>query len=164
MGQVDRDSKAPRKIGKKNRRERGSGGQLVHLDTSGPHHRHIYRGMYSPGRAGPAYFFTAHGNEPLLRASFADKEHQPIITVPNLQGHRISVPGMGCPTQKNCAKIRHALVSVGKESFPAIIMREILLSAGISVWNHLGVYIYIISVFWLQHNKVVTLKYILFPL
>lgn len=43
-------------------------------------------------------------------------------------------------------------------------MQEILLSGDNSVWNDLGAYIYIILLFWLQDNKVVTLKYILFPL
>lgn len=42
VGQVDRDSKVFRKIGKKNRRERGSRGQFVYFDISGLYRRYIY--------------------------------------------------------------------------------------------------------------------------
>ena len=65
----------------------------------------------SLGLAVPVYVFIVHGNEPLLRASFADRVHQRVLSVPNPQGPRISIPGAGCSRRKDCAKVRYTLVS-----------------------------------------------------
>ena len=85
---------------------------------------------------------------------------------PTLRDPESLTQGRAAPGVRTVQKSDTLLRELGRESFPAIIMQEILLSGG-SMESLSGLYLchfIILALFWLQDNKVVTLKYILFPL
>lgn len=85
-----------------------------------------------------------------------------MITVANLQGHSVSmvawpIPGIRTVQTEACS------VSDFRGCDLVVTVQEVSLPGSISAWTHLGAYIYIVLLFWLRDNRVVTLKYILFP-